>query len=339
MGACLALLNVTTTLAVKVGQLIAELEGAGDEFGDILEQFSVTSTALSHLQSLFRSPSIPSSLVDEYEREVRVFRNRLDDIETVLNQVIENLNSKSLFKRFNQKRDLVDGGLRRLSSKLSAFNQSLHLMVTTHSSRVIALIHEGVSRVESRAPVIQDVRVDINLQYVEAARKSQKEDWENAYIAHRSWEASPTGPAPPEYEETLSIADPMDVNLETREYSSCRGPELPPKLPPQLPPRLPSRLPPKLPSRVANSQGEPPLHEPSSGTSTNEYFFGSTSQQVFTSPPKVQGETFRSASAMGGRVLGATVQETIFASAQKVQDEEWVAWQQARRNAYTTYEM
>lgn len=191
-GGCFSLIGTMAQSAFAARQMIEALDDAGEEFHDILQQLIFISETLGDLERLLRNSSVPPSLAEDYESRLQIFRTRLGEIETALKHVFENMYSKSFFRRRNRKSNTVDVDIRRLTSKLLAFNQSLQSLMTTFicqlSCTLISLVNDDASGVRPRSSS-RSLRADIKSQYIRG------EGWEGAYSVGDLSEERPRGPS------------------------------------------------------------------------------------------------------------------------------------------------
>ncbi|KAH0608856.1 uncharacterized protein H6S33_001084 [Morchella sextelata] len=193
VGLSVGLLTTVAALVCKVHEMIAQAEIAGDQFKDLTCEFKRTEVGLNCLEMIFKTSTLSRADVDEYSKKLAGYTKDLQSIGTQLKQIRGNLSSRKFFRRYSQKRELMDGELGRLKSLIVDFNSSLSFLATTYncvlSDRAHAYaksaderlgsIESQLNRLEFKTEKnLQSIRVDIdlNLQYVQAVIQLQQEE-------------------------------------------------------------------------------------------------------------------------------------------------------------------
>lgn len=317
-------------------QMIEELGDAGKEFEDVLQQYFFVGETLNDIEKLFRNSSITPSFMGDYERRLRMFKARFNEIDAILRQIFTNMYSKSFLRRLQRKQNIVGNDMRRLTGKLLAFNQSLQNLMTAFtcqlSCTLISIAHEG-ARTGTRDSIASYTgsSVDLRSRYIEAALKSQSRDWDGAYEleAERSWgtarELGADSTWGPRYE--LEADNTWGINTTT--LIEDKEPQL-----------TSSDTKGSISERdVPSWSGAPWLGTRSAsvdaGIGGRGYRFDPTSQLRPTdvsTTQKVREQPSRSSVEADERALGLTLQEKYAIDAKRFQDDEWMEWTQARRD-------
>lgn len=185
VGLTVGLLTTVAALVCKVHEMIAQAEIVGDQFEDLEWEFNRAQEGLECLKTIFETSTLRPADVDEYRNKVNGFSKNLEIVKTQLDQIHGNLKHRSFFKRYAQKRELMDGELARLKTIVVNFNSSLNYLATTYGCLVGNRNHEKLTRIENQLNKLefqteknlQRIRVDIdlNLEYVAQAMQQLQE--------------------------------------------------------------------------------------------------------------------------------------------------------------------